>query len=144
MKKPKNYSKIISVGIISIVLATLFYEPYTPNYYEVFIKDITPRSIIEITESKELIYRGYLGDVGMSCLSSYKEKKRIPKATSNIINLRVWGRSDEHYVTLNSLNGEIHSYQLWDKISQGSYQVKATKVDLSIHCSVTMRGFVDS
>ena len=144
MKNPKNHSIIILTGIVSLVLATLFYNPYTPHYYEVLIKDITPRSMVEIRESKDLIYAGYLGDVGMACLSSYKQKNRIPTATSNTFKLRIWGASDEHYITLNALNGEVHSYLLWDKISQGSYSVKAEKVDLSTRCSVTMRGFVDN
>lgn len=101
--------------------------------------------MIEIMHGDRLIYNGKLGGDGVICLSSYKKKGWIPHASNIIYNVKVEGNNYEHYITLNTNNGVLYSYQLWSKstTSSSSFRSKAERIDLLTRCAVTMRGIVE-
>ncbi|MDW6002145.1 hypothetical protein [Vibrio mangrovi] len=144
MKEHKSYLKIILIVIISIMVVGRFYRPHEPDYYDLFLNDVSATSLIEIVHGDRLIFQGKLGRDGVTCLSSYKEKGWIPHASNIIYNVKIEGNNHDHYITLDTNDGVVHSYQLWSKISSSSssFRSKTGSVDLLTRCAVTMKGVV--
>ncbi len=143
MKEKIKFLKLIATIFCCLLLLKIISQPYIPDYYGDFIRDITPSSSIEVTYGdNKLYYKGKLGWQGLECLSSFKEKGMLPYGTDQKFYVKVSGTHNVHYITVNILRGQARSYQLWGKYSNsdGSFYAKSGRVDLVKRCLVTSTG----
>lgn len=143
MKKKIKFLKLIAIVFCCWLLLKLIYQPYIPDYYSDFIRDIIPSSSIEVTYGdNKLYYKGKLGWQGLKCLSSFKEKGMLPHGTDQSFDVKISGTHNVHYININMLRGQARSYKLWGKYSNldDSYYTKSARVDLVKRCLVTPTG----
>ncbi|ENN9908594.1 hypothetical protein ACAS41_004215 [Vibrio fluvialis] len=143
MKEKIKFLKLIAIVFCCWLLLKVVYQPYIPDYYGDFIRDITPSSSIEVTYGdNKLYYKGKLGLQGLKCLSSFKEKGMLPHGTDQSFDVKISGAHNVHYININMLRGQARSYQLWGKSSNldDSYYTKSARVDLVKRCLVTSTG----
>ncbi|EPF2505785.1 hypothetical protein ACSL9G_001637 [Vibrio fluvialis] len=143
MKEKIKFLKLIAIVFCCWLLLKLIYQPYIPDYYSDFIRDITPSSSIEVTYGdNKLYYKGKLGWQGLKCLSSFEEKGMLPHGTDQSFDVKISGTHNVHYININMLRGHARSYQLWGKSPNldGSYYMKSARVDLVKRCLVTPTG----